>query len=335
MCAVVRFLELLWLFENAASSHASERVLPTGTVELVINLGETAGSFDAVVAGPHSRFFVLDTSRPSSIIGVHFKPGGAFPFFALPVDELRNRHVPLEALWAGRTAELRERLLAAEGAGGQAPCCWSVCCCPGCSGRSPRHAAVGHALAAFRRRAGARIADVVDETGLSPRRFIGLFSDEVGLDAQVVLPHPVASSAPWRCSIACTPLDWAETALACGYCDQSHMIHDFQDFAGLSPASLSRPPVRAHKSRAAMMPGKKPTIRAVSPATRMGGSSKEACMTKPIPEGYHAITPYLIVRRGAEAIQFYARAFGAVEHEGWRVPAARSAMPRSPSAIRA
>ena len=99
------FVELLWLFENAASSHASERVLPTGTVELVINLGETAGSFDAVVAGPHSRFFVLDTSRPSSIIGVHFKPGGAFPFFALPVDELRNRHVPLEALWAGRTAE--------------------------------------------------------------------------------------------------------------------------------------------------------------------------------------------------------------------------------------
>ena len=30
-------------------------------------------------------------------------------------------------------------------------------------------------------------------------------------------------------------------ALACGYYDQSHMIHDFQDFAGLSPANyLSR-----------------------------------------------------------------------------------------------
>ena len=32
-------------------------------------------------------------------------------------------------------------------------------------------------------------------------------------------------------------VDWAETAVACGYYDQSHMIHDFQDFAGLSPAS--------------------------------------------------------------------------------------------------
>src|SRR6476660_4191382 len=50
------------------------------------------------------------------------------------------------------------------------------------------------------------------------------------------------------------------------------------------------------------------------------GGAKEACMTKPIPEGYHAITPYLIVKRGAEAIQFYARAFGAVEHERMEGP---------------
>ncbi len=34
---------------------------------------------------------------------------------------------------------------------------------------------------------------------------------------------------------------------------------------------------------------------------------------KPIPEGYHSITPYLIVRGGAEAIDFYKKAFGATE----------------------
>jgi hypothetical protein len=31
------------------------------------------------------------------------------------LDELRNRHVSLEALWGGLATELRERLLAAEG----------------------------------------------------------------------------------------------------------------------------------------------------------------------------------------------------------------------------
>jgi PhnB protein len=43
-------------------------------------------------------------------------------------------------------------------------------------------------------------------------------------------------------------------------------------------------------------------------------------MTKPIPEGYHALTPYLIVKRGAEAIEFYVRAFGAVERERMQDP---------------
>jgi PhnB protein len=34
-------------------------------------------------------------------------------------------------------------------------------------------------------------------------------------------------------------------------------------------------------------------------------------MAKPIPEGYHTITPHLIVKGAAQAIEFYKRAFGA------------------------
>ena len=36
-------------------------------------------------------------------------------------------------------------------------------------------------------------------------------------------------------------------------------------------------------------------------------------MVQPIPTGYHTVTPYLIVRNGAKAIEFYKKAFGAVE----------------------
>ena len=34
---------------------------------------------------------------------------------------------------------------------------------------------------------------------------------------------------------------------------------------------------------------------------------------KPIPEGYHSITPYMILDNAAAAIDFYKRAFGAIE----------------------
>jgi uncharacterized glyoxalase superfamily protein PhnB len=36
-------------------------------------------------------------------------------------------------------------------------------------------------------------------------------------------------------------------------------------------------------------------------------------VVKPIPDGYHSITPYLVVNKGVEAIEFYKRAFGAIE----------------------
>lgn len=36
-------------------------------------------------------------------------------------------------------------------------------------------------------------------------------------------------------------------------------------------------------------------------------------MTKPIPDGYHSVTPYLILDDAAAAIDFYKRAFGAEE----------------------
>jgi PhnB protein len=36
-------------------------------------------------------------------------------------------------------------------------------------------------------------------------------------------------------------------------------------------------------------------------------------MTKPVPDGYHTITPHIIVSDGAKAIEFYKQAFGAQE----------------------
>ena len=42
-------------------------------------------------------------------------------------------------------------------------------------------------------------------------------------------------------------------------------------------------------------------------------------MTKPIPDGYHSVTPYLIVNGAADAIAYYVKAFGATEL--FRMPA--------------
>jgi len=228
------FIEVLWLYENAHPSHRGERVLPTGTVELVINLREDAGqSFDAVVAGPHSRFFMLDSAQPVSVIGAHFRSGGAFPFFTLPMDQLRNQHVPLEILWGKGAVELRELLLSAETLEARL-LVLEHALARRLRRADARHAAVNHALHSFAHRA-RRVADVVDEVGMSQRRFIELFSAEVGLT-----PKVYCRIRRFQQAIALLngrgAVQWADVALTCGYYDQSHMVHDFRDFAGLSPA---------------------------------------------------------------------------------------------------
>ncbi|MBO0714502.1 MAG: VOC family protein [Acidimicrobiales bacterium] len=42
-------------------------------------------------------------------------------------------------------------------------------------------------------------------------------------------------------------------------------------------------------------------------------SSNQSASVSPVPEHLHTVTPRLVVRGGAEAIEFYRRAFGAVE----------------------
>ncbi|MFZ2446668.1 MAG: VOC family protein [Syntrophobacteraceae bacterium] len=46
----------------------------------------------------------------------------------------------------------------------------------------------------------------------------------------------------------------------------------------------------------------------------------------PIPEGYHAVTPYLVVRGASDAIEYYKKAFGATERFRMMSPDGKSVM---------
>ena len=54
---------------------------------------------------------------------------------------------------------------------------------------------------------------------------------------------------------------------------------------------------------------------------------------KPIPDGYQALTPYLIVDGAASAIEFYQKVFGAIELMRWQDLMAKLGMLNSSSTI--
>jgi len=241
------FIELLWYWDGPPRPHTHERLLPDGSMELVINLSEDEvriyDRFDhrkyeklrgATLMGPHSEFFVIDTAQQKNVIGVHFKPGGAFPFLPLPSDELHGLHISLHDVWGPWAGELRERLLET-GSLAERFCLLEDALLARLRRPLAYHPAVAFALGQFGRIQRPRsIGEVTDETGLSSRRFIELFRQQVGLTPKLFcrvrrFQQVVRQVAPGR------PIDWADVALGCGYYDQAHFIHDFRAFSGLSP----------------------------------------------------------------------------------------------------
>jgi AraC-like DNA-binding protein len=244
------FVELLWLYEGFRPAHSKERLLPTGTIEIVFDLREdrilTYGRREkmqpfylsgSVVCGAHSEFFVIDTASQDGVMGVHFRPGGAYPFLKLPAGDIHNEHVDLGALWGWQEVrDLREKLLAAPRPGEKL----------GVLERAlleklrrgfERHPAVAYALGEFHAAPGGKsIAAVTDRTGFSARRFIDLFEREVGLTPKLFCRVQRFQRVLHIIQSGCA-IDWAEIALTCGYYDQAHFIHDFRAFSGINPST--------------------------------------------------------------------------------------------------
>ena len=100
--------------------------MPNGEAAVIFNLrddpiriyhSDDISRFDtyghAVVSGARTNYFVIDTAEQERVVGIEFNPGGAFPFFRAPIDEMENASIALDDLWRARAAELRERMLSA------------------------------------------------------------------------------------------------------------------------------------------------------------------------------------------------------------------------------
>ncbi|HJZ94654.1 MAG TPA: helix-turn-helix domain-containing protein [Gemmataceae bacterium] len=242
------FVELLWFYDGYDPGHPRERLLPTGAMELVIDLDDgpmriAAGDQEQfrayrgpLICGTHSSPFVIDTSAPATVLGVHFKPGGAFPFLPVSAGELQDTHVPLADLWGRRGDELRDRTIEARTPDERLrvleQCLRAMAPRP-----LERHAAVSFALSEFRRGPGGRLVSAVAKyAGLSRRRFTDLFRAEVGLTpkrfCRVVRFQEVLQRVQ-----RCRRVDWASVALSAGYFDQAHFINDFREFCGVTPTT--------------------------------------------------------------------------------------------------
>jgi AraC-like DNA-binding protein len=242
-------VDMLWYVSRAGLPHGRERGLPSGRVDIVIPLlQDSVLRFDsvdsllprhlrgAVISGAHDRFVVRGMNGASSVIGVHFRPGGAAAFFGGALCELRNQSVLLEDLWGPLARELHERLQAVPQVA-QKFGILEDALLQRLSAAPPADAMVVQALRMLARDpSAARIAAVQRAANCSPQPFIRRFEVAVGLTpkryARVLRFNALLSRL-----VRVGPRDWAQLAAEGGYFDQSHLSHEFKRLAGLTPAA--------------------------------------------------------------------------------------------------
>jgi len=246
-------VDALWFYRCDASVRVRERVLPTGTMGLFFDLRDPSGW--PLVSGARSTPYAADPAGGALLIGVRFKPGGAFPFIDVPAGELRDAHAPLDALWGRRQADaLRARLLEA----GTPEAGFRIlerALLDRLTRPPVRDPAVAYALGAFRGGPHApTVGEVAERVGLGPRAFLRAFTTEVGLTPKLFCrirrfqgvlrrvqtawgePPFGAADGPRRRGAS----EWAALAHDCGYYDQAHLVNDFRALSGYPPTAYLR-----------------------------------------------------------------------------------------------
>lgn len=223
------FVERFWRVSWNVEGVYAQEILPYPCVNLSL------GSEGFEVHGPGTRRFVAQLAGRGRVFGVKFRPAGFASFARLPMRQLVDAVVGVEAATGKPPPAVR-------------------------SDDDP--AAVRRAVELFLRELSPRANDdavLVDRlvsvaqedrnirsaddlaviAGMSVRSLHRLFARYVGVGPKWIVKRSRVQEAADRVARA-EHVDWARTAQELGYHDQAHFIRDFRAQVGFTPAAYAR-----------------------------------------------------------------------------------------------
>jgi AraC-like DNA-binding protein len=241
-----QFVELFTYYEARSEAHSIERLLPDGSVNIIIDLTETTKHiFDnntlaekqsfkkAWVSGMHSSFISISAAKEASMFVIRFLPGGSFPFLRLPLNQITNQVIDAELIFGQRIHFLREQLgMATVSEKFSIVSNWLNSVAGYSTGKE---SIVSYAIKEIDKSpAILSLTDIAKKSGYSQKQFIHIFKTHLGITPKmyqrIVRFNKVLSEIEKTQTI-----HWTKLCYDLDYHDQAHFIKDFQQFAGLNP----------------------------------------------------------------------------------------------------
>jgi AraC-like DNA-binding protein len=243
-----RFIDDIYCL-TGVPRHRRLNVPPMPSAHLFINLAGPIRLYDSDPAVPPAVFtdgwfmgvwtrrFLVEHPTPVRVVGVHFKPWGMSPFVGVPSTELRDRWLPVDAVWEQSLDGMRDRMAGATSAS-------EILQILEDEMRSrlipepPRGLElVNHAAGRLEASWGAvPVGTLSGDAGVSGNHLATQFKAHLG-----VTPKRIARIYRFARLIlsidALHPVDWPQLAHAAGYFDQAHFSKEFKDFTGHTPTA--------------------------------------------------------------------------------------------------
>jgi AraC-like DNA-binding protein len=237
-------------YEERFGAPVRRREVPHGGVVLILSFGEPidVGFLTGRSELGHHRSFVAGLSDAAAVtrhggrqhgIQVDLTPLGAHRLLGLPMSELTNQAVPLDALLGRDADRLVDRLASAADWSTRFALLDRVLGAAVADGPEPDREVTRAWQRLVVTDGAVSVGDLADDVGWSRRHLSGRFHRQVGL-------APKAAARVLRFQRAVQLLVdphsddevIAMVAARCGYADHSHLIRDFQDLGGLTPSTL-------------------------------------------------------------------------------------------------
>lgn len=243
-----QFVENIWYVESSDPDHKREKLLPDGAIELIFDLDtrpkkifadETPTAAirsckKAWISGERTRFIVIGTEN-SCMIGIRFKPGGAYPFFRFPISELNESVIELDLIWGSLVDEIREQLLELNTPDERILRLEAFLLAQVHRSLEPNRM-ISFAINQLQHSPQfLAIRDLAGTIGITQKHLITQFQRMVGLR-----PKSFARVCKFQKVVnlieQTNRIEWSAIAYECGYYDQAHFIKEFHSFSGLNPS---------------------------------------------------------------------------------------------------
>jgi len=248
---------------------ADERIavarLPDATVSLLFR-ARPDGDGDLTVLGPLTRATFKRAGGLAYTVRAILAPHVARAVVGVPLDELTDRVVAVDALWGSAGEILRDRLAGASAELAARELAAAIIA------RGPKRTRATDILVSRARTlldAGQPVARIARTLDVNERTLRRAFTDRVGLS-----PKRYARIARLQQVLAHARrgVNWARLAARLGYFDQAHLVNDFRDLVTITPDAFdhARPwPTAAGSSAAAIdeCGGPRPGVRGAGDPT--------------------------------------------------------------------